>query len=81
MGQQESRLKKNPKPIPTYQTQALAQWENMEYIVLDPGLHGGRIFEKKNKIQNFWFLQNLKKCVQVNKDVRCMSVKFQDEIH
>ena len=59
MGQQESRLKKNPKPIPTYQPQALAQWENMGYGILDPSLHGGRIFEKK--IKNFGFKNIWKK--------------------
>ena len=42
-------------------------------------LHRGRFFEKI-KIQTFRFQKNVKKFVQVNKDVMCMCVKFQDEI-
>jgi len=39
-----------------------------------------RPFKKKIKIQTFWFQKNLKTIVQVNKDVMCMCVKFQEEI-
>ena len=35
-------------------------------------------FFEKFKIRKFWFKKNLKKFVQVNKDVWRMCVKFQD---
>ena len=37
-------------------------------------------FFEKFKIYTFQFLKNLKKIIQVNKDVMSMYVKFEDEI-
>ena len=37
-------------------------------------------FFEKFKIRTFQFQKNLKKIIQVNKDVMCMYVKFEDEI-
>ena len=53
--------------------------DDYEWGVLELGLHGGRFFEK-NEIQISRLQKNLKKYMQVCKDVMYVCVKIHDEI-